>query len=281
LWRRVRAPYIPGVKQRLRVGAVPYLVARPINYGLEDEDTVEYVRDVPARLIERLRSGALDVALVSSIELFRVPGYSYLAGPVVAGQGYVASVQLFLRRPVGQLGSVLLDPSSRAAQALLAITLAPREPRAVLQQVEASVDVRQAAQARDAGGWLRIGDRALVEALSDGAPPAFNPSEAWRTDTGLPFVFATWVVRPGVQLSREHLELFRRAQTRGAAELERLADEAAQAWALPLAACRKYLLEECWYAPGAQLEPALLAFRDRAAALGLCDGALSPTAIAL
>jgi len=269
------------VDRKLRVGAVPYLVARPINYGIEDEPDVEYSRDVPARLIERLRRGAVDVALVSSIELFRLPGYGYLAGPVVAGQGYVASVQLFLRRPIGSLGVVLLDPSSRAAQALLAITLASREPSAQLEQVDANVDVRRRAQEQDAGGWLRIGDRALVEALSDGAPPSFNPSQAWAEDTGLPFVFATWVVRPGVELSASQLDIFRRAQARGALELEQLATEASAAWALPLDACRKYLLEECWYRPGAQLEPALLAFRDRAARLGLCDGGLTPRAIAL
>lgn len=281
LVRERAAAYIRRVESRLRVGAVPYLVARPINFGLEDEREIEYVRDVPARLIERLRRGALDVALVSSIELFRAPGYSYLAGPVVAGQGYVASVQLFLRRPVGELRDVLLDPSSRAAQALLAITLATREPRASLIEVDPSVDVREAAAQRDAGGWLRIGDRALVEALSDGAPPRFNPSEAWRADTGLPFVFAAWVVRPGVTLSEQQLACFRRARERGAAQLEQLASEAAQAWALPLGACRKYLLEECWYDPREQLAPALRAFRDRAAALGLCDGGLEPTPIAL
>lgn len=260
---------------------MPYLVARPINYGLEDEPGVEYVRDVPARLVERLRRGTLDVALVSSIELFRAPGYSYLAGPVVAGQGYVASVQLFLRRPVGELRSVLLDPSSRAAQALLAITLATREPSARLLEVETTVDVREAAAQRDAGGWLRIGDRALVEALSDGAPPSFNPSAAWRTDTGLPFVFAAWVVRPDVELSAAQLDLFRRARERGADRIAQLAEEASQAWALPLEACRKYLLEECWYEPGEQLTPALLAFRDRAAALGLCDGGLTPRGVPL
>ena len=75
--------------------------------------------------------------------------------------------------------------------------------RAKLEEVDPTVDVREAAQAKDAGGWLRIGDRALVEALSDGAPPAFNPSEAWTQDTGLPFVFATWLVRPGVELTPE------------------------------------------------------------------------------
>ena len=111
-------------EMRLRVGTVPYLVARPLNLGLEAEPELEVAREVPARLVERLRQGTLDVALVSSIELFRAEGYGFLAGPAIAGRGYVASVQVFLRRPLGSLRSVTLDPASRTSQALAQVVLA-------------------------------------------------------------------------------------------------------------------------------------------------------------
>src|SRR5687768_17102849 len=151
--------------QRLRVGSVPYLVARPINFGLETDPRVELVRDVPSRLIDRLRAGEVDVALVSSIELFRTEGYSYLAGPAVAGRGYVGSVQVFLRRPVGELGLVVVDPSSRAAQALAQVVLERRESGVRFVEAPLGSDPRAAAEQLDAGGWLRIGDRALIEVL--------------------------------------------------------------------------------------------------------------------
>lgn len=268
-------------RMRLRVGTVPYLVARPLNLGLEAEPELEVVREVPARLVEHLRQGTLDVALVSSIELFRAEGYGFLAGPAIAGRGYVASVQVFLRRPIGSLRSVTLDPASRTSQALAQVVLARREPGIEFREAPAGRDPRRAAEESDAGGWLRIGDKALVEALTPGAPPCFNPSEAWAHDTGLPFVFALWIVRPGVRLEPAQLDAFSRARTCGRAALDELAREAARDWALPFEPCRRYLAEECLYDPGAALEPALLRFRDEAARLGLCRGDLAPHPIAL
>ena len=264
---------------RLRVGSIPYLVSRPLTLGLEQDERVEVVRDVPARLIERLRAGTVDVALVSSIELFRRDGYSYIAGPAVAGRGYVASVQVFLRREVGELRSIVLDPSSRAAQALTRVTLAGREPGVEFLELPIGADPRAAARELDAGGWLRIGDRALIETLESGAPRTFNPSQAWAHDTGLPFVFAVWIVRPGLELTPEEVGAFLAARARGTAAIERLACEAAETWGLPLEPCRAYLREECLYDPGEMLAPALLAFRERAAKLGLCRADLTPRAI--
>lgn len=266
---------------RLRVGTVPYLVARPLNLGLEAEPGLEVSREVPARLVERLRQGTLDVALVSSIELFRAEGYGFLSGPAIAGRGYVASVQVFLRRPVGSLGRVVLDPASRTSQALAQVVLARREGAIEFREAPTGRDPRREAEESDAGGWLRIGDKALVEALSPDAPACFNPSEAWAADTGLPFIFALWIVRPGVRLEPGHIAAFARARERGRAALDGLATEAARDWALPVEPCRRYLAEECLYDPGAALEPALLRFRDEAARLGLCRGDLRPQAISM
>ena len=98
---------------RLRVASVPYLVGRPVDEGLAREPGIEFTRAVPARLARGLRDGSLDVALVSSIELFRIPGASYLDGPCIAGEGRVSSVQVFLRRPLAEVRTVALDPEAR------------------------------------------------------------------------------------------------------------------------------------------------------------------------
>ena len=173
----------------------------------------------------------------------------------------------------------MLDPSSRAAQALTRITLGTRESGIEFIEVPIGVDPRASAEKLDAGGWLRIGDRALIETLEARSPLAFNPSAAWAADTGLPFVFAVWIVRPGLELDAEGIAVFTEARARGAASIEAFAREAAETWGLPLEPCRKYLMEECLYDAGALVEPALLAFRDRAAALGLCRADLAPRAI--
>ncbi|NOT29668.1 MAG: hypothetical protein HOP15_04370 [Planctomycetes bacterium] len=61
--------------------------------------------------------------------------------------------------------------------------------------------------------------------------------------------------------------------------MEALAREAAAAWRVPEEATRRYLFEECLYEPGARLVPALHAFRDAAAALGLANSGLDPRGV--
>lgn len=281
-------------RSKLRVGTVPYVVARPLDggpEGLAAEPDVELVQDVPARLVEALRENRLDVALVSSIELFRKPGYRYLSGLAVAGEGRVSSVQVFLRRPLAEVRSVALDPASRAAATLTRVVMAEHPerlpageelaPLPTFVEVEPDEDPRAAA----ADAWLRIGDRALIETFAADAPRAsgaagtLNPSECWRELTGLPFVFAVWMARPEVDLE-PWVGAFARAHALGASRVRSFADRAAGELRLPREALAGYLGEECRF----RLDPlrqaaSLLAFRDRAARLDLCDPGLKPGAI--
>lgn len=264
----------------LRVGTVPYLVGRPIDAGLASIAGIELEHAVPARLVEGLRDGSIDVALVSSIELFRRPGYGYLDGPAVCGRGFVSSVQLFLNRPLPDVRRVILDPASRTAQALVRVTLCGELGRDALPTFE-EIPLGADPMSRMGEAWLEIGDAALRRHLAPDAPPVFNPSEAWSRQTGLPFVFAAWIVRPGVEIEPRHLDAFRSAHGRNADRIEAWSRAASERWKLPFEACRRYLSEECLYELGDELTPALTTFRDRASALDLCDGALAPTPIPL
>lgn len=270
-----KLPAMNRTQTPLRVGTVPFLVARPLDCGLGDEDGITLQPDVPALLVERLRAGELDVALVSSIELFRQPGYRYLDGLAVAGHDFVASVQVFLRKPLDEVRSVAMDPASRAAATLVRTMLAERAGGPP-EYLECSLE--QDARAIEADAWLRIGDQALREYLEPNAHPVFNPSQAWREQTGLPFVFATWIVRPGVDMA-PHLDAFDRARARGEKKRAEYAEQASEQWSLPLEACRRYLLDECVYEPGGPMRDALGEFQRRAAAIGLCDASLAPEPI--
>jgi chorismate dehydratase len=258
---------------RLRVASVPYLVGRPVDEGLESEPGIEFTRAVPARLARGLSDGSLDVALVSSIELFRLPGASYLDGPCIAGEGRVSSVQVFLRRPLAEVRTLALDPASRTSVVLSQVVWPGARP----ELVEVPEGRDPAGPSADA--YLRIGDAALREHLAPASLPVFNPSEAWRVRTGLPFVFALWVARAGVELE-PWVAAFARSRARGRTRLEDLARQAAHSWNLSAAATRHYLATECLYEPGARLTPALLAFRDAAARLGLAPGDATPRRVA-
>jgi len=255
----------------LRVGAVPYLVGRPLDAGLAEEPGIELVHAVPSALVEGLRAGLFDVALVSSIELFRRPGYRYVPRLCVAGRDHVSSVQLFLARPLAEVRRVALDPASRTSAALVQALAADVGLAARFDEPPVGVDPRAAG----ADAWLRIGDRALAESYEEPRLSAFNPSATWRAVTGLPFVFAAWIVAPGAPVDGR-FAAFERARRRGAELARDLADRHAAATGLPRAAVRDYLLAECAYELGDEFGPALDEFQRRTAALGLVDGALRP-----
>jgi chorismate dehydratase len=205
-----------------------------------------------------------------------------LDGLAVSGRGFVGSVQVFLRRPIESVRSVALDPSSRTAATLARVLLAERNGTSARFDPVRFEEVPEGADPREAGtdAWLRIGDAALREHLAPASPPVFNPSRAWTERTGLPFVFAAWIVRPDVDVA-EHVAAFVRARERGARAAKELARSASAEWSLPEAACAHYLERECLFEPGRELRPSLFAFRDAAAKLDLCRSDLEPRALEL
>lgn len=264
----------------LRVGSVPYLVARPLNLGLERVSGITLEYAVPAQLIQRLRAAELDVALVSSIELFRRPGYQYISGLAVAGNGYVGSVQMFLKRPLAEIRTVALDPASRTAQALVQV-LAKLDPVLPADLTFLEVPLGEDPRQTDCDAWLRIGDPALLELLREDLP-YYNPSEAWARLTGLPFIFAAWIVRPGLDTSQlaPLLPAFYSASKLGLQSAPQMAHEAAAEWALNSAAIEAYLCEECLYIIDPDLQGrALAAFGKHAFEIGLASESTAPNPI--
>jgi len=173
--------------------------------------------------------------------------------------------------------SIAMDPSSRAAAALTRTLLHERDggpPEYV--EVPLGEDPRRRT---DTDAWLRIGDPALRETLTIDAP-AWNPSEEWRRRTGLPFIFAAWIVRGDADIE-PHLGAFVRARENGRAAVADLARQAASEWELPEAKCLEYLTEECSYDPGGAMAPSLAEFQRRAALAGVCPRNILPDPIDL
>jgi len=179
----------------IRIGAVSYLNARPLVFFLPRlAPHAQIAVDYPSRLAERLRCGDLDVALIPSIEYFRLPGARIVSDACVACEGQVKSVRLYGRKPVDQIETLALDEGSRTSAVMARILLKERfrlEPRLKLLPLGAS------AEQSDADAVMLIGDRGM---FAPEGPFQFvwDLGEEWVRWTGLPFVFAMWVTRsPG------------------------------------------------------------------------------------
>src|SRR5205809_1063256 len=64
-------PRHPSQRSTLRIASVSYLNATPLIYGLDQEPDRELLLDVPAKLIDLLREGRADVALLPVIDYQR------------------------------------------------------------------------------------------------------------------------------------------------------------------------------------------------------------------
>ena len=181
---------------RVRLGAVEYLNARPLVYGLDRHaDRFDVRFDIPARCAELLHGGEVDVGLVPSIEFLRGDAYIAVPGVAIGSDGPVASVAVFSHVPIDRVRTVALDASSRTSAALFRVLCARHfgiEPEVRVMPP----DPWRMLEANDAA--LLIGDVAL---LFDHAAAGVEKTDlglAWKEHSGLPFVYAFWFGRPGL-----------------------------------------------------------------------------------
>lgn len=194
------------------IGGVPYGVGQPLLVGLDSDPRCRLVQRPPTELVALLREGAIDAALVSSVEAIRAPGYRVVEGLGIACKQEVRSVRAF-RRPGRPIQTVGLDQSSATSVALTKILLAgPRRG-----DTAPPIDFETIAPTRTPGDLphdlvLLIGDHGLAADPGDREP--WDLGREWRAFTGLPFVFAVWLLRQGAD-ERVLTPILRDARDRG------------------------------------------------------------------
>lgn len=252
----------------LRVGAVSYLNAKPLYYHLtEFAPDVALVMDLPSRLADRLAEGELDVALIPSVEYLRGAerGYQIVPGFAIAARGAVRSVKLFSRVPLPEIDRLALDAGSRTSHVLAQVWLdachGVRPAR--IELLPAGVPVQEST----ADAVVLIGDRAM-KVSDEHFHTVVDLAAAWQELTGLPFVFALWVVRAGVDLGSLP-EALARSRAEGFAHAHELALAHGPALGLDVATCYDYLTRVLSYALGDPEIAGLERFARMAAARGL------------
>ncbi len=197
---------------KLRIGGVPYGVGAPLLAGMDADPDIELVTAPPTALIEPLRAGELDAALLSSIEAVSHPGYAMATGLGIACKREIRSVRAFRRREKN-IGLVGVDSSSATTVALLKLLLANVHQGAVAGDVRfETVAPTRTPDALPHDLVMMIGDHGLE--ADPGEREVWDLGAEWVQWTGLPFVFAIWVVRPGVDAS-VLMPVLRAARERG------------------------------------------------------------------
>lgn len=255
------------MERLLRIGAVNYLNTKPLICDLETlAPEAHLVLEVPSRLADLMAEGKLDVALIPVIEYFRAGSYTLLPDIAIASRGPVLSVTLFSRVPWQRIRRVALDEGSRTSASLTEVLLRLR------YGVKAEIvplPLDREAEELDTDAVLLIGDRAMRACLP-GYCQAYDLGQEWTDWTGLPFVYAVWAVRPGVELGNVASAL-QEAKRRGLERIGPIAHAAAPTLGLDAGFCRRYLQSIIRFELGPREQAGLYHFYQLACKLGLAQ----------
>ncbi len=205
--------------RKIRIGAVSYLNTKPLLFGLQHESIREQIDislDYPAHIAAMLENDQIDVGLVPVAILPSMKEFHIISDYCIGCDGPVESVAIFSENPLEKVSTIMLDYQSRTSVMLGRILvknfwkLDPEYKNA--EGEDFLMNIRG-----DVAG-LVIGDRALMQKKH--SKYMYDLGEAWKSYTGLPFVFATWVSNK--PLPAEFIAQFNAANASGIANIDRV-----------------------------------------------------------
>jgi len=227
----------------MRIGIVKHLNARPLTYFFEHSNEFKTVADHPSILVELLKNGELDLALISSIECERnkdVISYSKCVG--VCARDLVRSVLFYKNKNDQNVPeSIFTDSGSRASVALLQCLFflsfgkTPTVIPTLAIEIEAMME-------KGIGSHLLFGDHALLHKTTNDYE-IVDLASWWNQLTDLYFCFAFWAYPKSKPVDDT---LLIKSLESGLQHLDEIIQNESR---LPTAIVDRYLRKELHYVP--------------------------------
>ncbi len=195
-------------KTKYKMGKISYINASPVFYGLDNgllPDWLEMVSRPPSVLNHMVINGDIVISPISTAfyamhheDLLVLPDFS------ISCHGSVMSVLLMTRYPVEQLDKkkVFLTEESATAASFVKMFFSKMNinPLFETRSMGSIVDIDDSVDAA-----LIIGDAALTQPWESIFEYRLDIGDLWFQLTGLPFVFAVWVVRRSFALEESEI----------------------------------------------------------------------------
>jgi len=237
------------VSNPLRVGAVSFVNTVPLIDGLDEHPQVLLQRDLPARLADLLAEDRIDVGLIPVVEYLRGVGGDLVPGICIAAHGAVRTVKVFSQDPLDQVVEIAVDRGSRSSVALLRVLLGEMYGNEPDMHI---CEPRPDALFAHYETVLVIGDRA--DEIDPTGLHVYDLGEMWHELTGLPFVFATWVLSERMSVADvrrgELIGILSAARDSGFGRLEELAQVEALRRRMDAGSIQQYWRENIHYTLG-------------------------------
>lgn len=224
---------VGSVPRVLRIASVGFVNARPLIEGLDSDPNIDLTLDVPSALLGLIQSKQADVALLPVIDLQREPDLVLIPSGGIGCDGSTLTVRIFSQTPLEQVDTLACDPDSHTSVALARLILSRQfnvRPK--------FIDLHAATGAKGEARLL-IGDKVVCEEPA-GFEHQLDLGHAWKQMTGLPFVFAAWCCRRGLELG-DLPERLKSASVRGLENVHSIIDRHAIPRGWPAGVALQYL----------------------------------------
>jgi len=186
--------------ETLKIGKIPYLNLFPFFYYLEGlkEPSFEFIEAVPSQLNKLLRKGEIDVSPSSSIEyLLNQDLYEIIEGHSVSSIGPVKSIILFSSLPIEKLKNRTVLATDQSDTSVVQLKIIANI------FLNLNIKIKRSNLSFEEGlkrypAYLLIGDEAMKKAFTNRVYYTYDLGELWHRHTGLPFVYALWIIRKEV-----------------------------------------------------------------------------------
>ncbi len=197
--------------EQLTLGYISYLNCVPFFQYLRDQGFGgRLVPGVPSSLNRMLQLGELDASPSSSFEYaLHAEKYCLLPDFSISSTGPVNSVLLFSSEPPEMLVDQTIALTSESATSINLLRVLLLEYYGHQVVLDEFPDETVEAVIYSGRPGLLIGDRAMAQALDlPKGVKIYDLGQMWYDKTGLPFVFALWIVRKdSAQRKAEQLKL--------------------------------------------------------------------------
>lgn len=223
----------------IHLGRIPYLNCLLFFHALEGRADVRLSPLVPSVLGGAAADGAVDAGPVPLVDSWEIEArYVPLDGFCISVTDRARSVLLLSKVPADRLDGAEIGMTRESHTSV-------RLLRVLLEQVWRARPARfEPVDPSRNDAYLLIGDAALLHRHGDANHPhVIDLGEAWHAWTGLPFVFARWMVRRDLPAAeRERLcAMLDESIESGWSRLERIGDAHANALNMTIDEVREYL----------------------------------------
>ncbi len=246
-----------------RIGCVSFLNSKPLIEAVVGRADTHVEFAVPSHLLELVERNAVSTALLSVVDyqLSQVPLFLVPAG-AIGCDGPTLTVRIFSKVPPEKIKRVHGDTDSHTSVILAQVILRER------WGAYAPLVPLEAREGEHRGGhetMLLIGDKVV-----NASPPAaeypfqLDLGEEWKKLTGLPFVFAMWMMRADA-VDLDLARLLDAARQQGAEMTEQLLDRHCTEKGWPRDLARRYFTEYLKYEVTPRSRQGLAKFYELAA----------------